>query len=539
MSGQSYIKRTLVGLTTLAFICALAGPSHAGDVPLKAELQGGLIDLDTGVTTNMGGVSAAYNSVDNEFRVFWFDSRISSQNDVYAQRVGTDGSLLGGNVTIKSDSNSKTDTACAHNTATNQYFVTWRYQGGGPGSPGFNHSYGGLVSASGGLLTGPIDVSNAGLEGTMVYNSVSNEYFLEARNFAGGGTAGIYGRRISSTGSPAGSQIYIATSGAPAPAGQVAFNPNANQYLATWRDQTNSNLKGRLVNADGTFGGSAFIISTMFPESGIAASVAYDPVNDQYLVVFSEFCCGGVFGQFVSGAGSLVGSNFTIIPSTGDRVNPFLAYDNVNEAYLVAWNNSTTGKIKIQLLYDDGSLAGNTISVPNPGSYATVPRIVPDSDGGGFLMAWADHTYSPTQEHDIYAQLVAVVPQYLSADTETISASTGGQANFSLEAGSINGGRDYLLLGSVSGTYPGIPLPGGAATLPLNWDVFLSLVISLVNTPVFSNFMGTLDNAGSAAATFDTLGPVSGATGLIMHYAYALNAPWNFASNPVAIEIVP
>ena len=54
-----------------------------------------------------------------------------------------------------------------------------------------------------------------------------------------------------------------------------------------------------------------------------------------------------------------------------------------------------------------------------------------------------------------------------------------------------------------------------------------------------SNFMGTLDGAGSSNATFDTLAPIPGAAGLTMHFAYALNNPWDFVSNPVGIEIVP
>ena len=43
---------------------------------------------------------------------------------------------------------------------------------------------------------------------------------------------------------------------------------------------------------------------------------------------------------------------------------------------------------------------------------------------------------------------------------------------------------------------------------------------------------------GLGTATFN-LPAGSGVTGLTMHYAYALNSPWDFVSNPVAIEVVP
>jgi hypothetical protein len=60
----------------------------------------------------------------------------------------------------------------------------------------------------------------------------------------------------------------------------------------------------------------------------------------------------------------------------------------------------------------------------------------------------------------------------------------------------------------------------------------------MINGPIFQNFMGSLDGTGSATATLN-LPPVPGAAGLTMHYAYALNNPWDFVSNPVAVEIVP
>ncbi len=392
-------------------VLIVSGAAYAGDRGLAPELVGGLVDLDTGNTSNLGGVSAAYNSTDDEYRVAWFDSRISGQNDVYAQRVDADGGLLGTNVTIISGSSSQTDTAIAHNPTTNEYLITWKNQSGGPGSPGFNHTYGGLASAAGGLLGGATDYSNAGLEPTLAYNSVDDEYLVEARNFAGGGSAGIYGKRVSAAGNPVGGNIVISTSGAPAPAGQVAYNGNWSQYLATWRDQSASNLKGRIINADGSFATTAFVISAMFPESGLAGSVACDPVNDRYLVVFSEFCASGVYGQFVSSAGTLDGPVFTIVEATAARLAPFVAYDGVNDVFLVAWVNNDSGALAVQLLYDDGDLAGDPLPVGNPGFATGPPRIATNSSAGGFIVAWADHIWESPGRHNILAQLIGVVSE--------------------------------------------------------------------------------------------------------------------------------
>ena len=131
-------------------------------------------------------------------------------------------------------------------------------------------------------------------------------------------------------------------------------------------------------------------------------------------------------------------------------------------------------------------------------------------------------------------------PNWLTASPNTIPESTGGTVDFLLDAGSENEGRGYLLLGSVSGTAPGTPLPGGAAVLPLNWDAFTDLTVALANNQVFQGFLGVLDGSGRASARLDTLAPLpSGTTGITLNFAYTLDAPWEFTSNPVEIYVTP
>jgi len=128
---------------------------------------------------------------------------------------------------------------------------------------------------------------------------------------------------------------------------------------------------------------------------------------------------------------------------------------------------------------------------------------------------------------------------YLNADQYYLQEAAGGLINLSLTAGQANANRQYIILGSVSGTAPGLKLPGGLAVLPLNWDNFTSAMIDHINTPYFVNFAGVLDSSGNDAAVFNTLGPMpSGLTGTYFSFAFALRQPWDFVSNPVSIEIV-
>ncbi|MFH2002883.1 MAG: PQQ-binding-like beta-propeller repeat protein [Planctomycetota bacterium] len=128
----------------------------------------------------------------------------------------------------------------------------------------------------------------------------------------------------------------------------------------------------------------------------------------------------------------------------------------------------------------------------------------------------------------------------LDADRGTLSAASGGDADFYLKAGFENAGRNYILLGSLSGTDPGTALPQGLAKLPLNWDLFTDLVFSYVNTAFFQDFLGQLDSMGKHYALFDTLGGLPPtAVGLEVQFAFALNNFFDFVSNPVRIEVVP
>ncbi len=128
-------------------------------------------------------------------------------------------------------------------------------------------------------------------------------------------------------------------------------------------------------------------------------------------------------------------------------------------------------------------------------------------------------------------------PATLWSDAEVIPE-TGGTVTMDLSADEDNGGRNYLLFGGVSGNVPGTPLPGGLVTLPVNWDFFTSLVISMANGPIFMDFMGQLDGDGKATATLN-LPAIPGSAGLAMTFAYALNDPWDFTSNPINVLITP
>ena len=152
-------------------------------------------------------------------------------------------------------------------------------------------------------------------------------------------------------------------------------------------------------------------------------------------------------------------------------------------------------------------------------------------------LTWDGQYFWVTEnDTDTIYQIDAGMIELLS-DVDQISEATGGTANFTLDAGGAKAGWNYVILGSVTGTAPGTMLPSGKV-LPLNWDVFTSLVINMLNTGTFQGFLGTLDGNGLATAAFN-MPSGTGVVGITFSFAYALLKPWDVASNPVDIKIVP
>lgn len=126
----------------------------------------------------------------------------------------------------------------------------------------------------------------------------------------------------------------------------------------------------------------------------------------------------------------------------------------------------------------------------------------------------------------------------LGVDRSALSTLEGGEVNLYLNAGASNANRNYFILGSLSGTQPGIGLPGGL-TLPLNWDPFTVLIFQMANTPFFADFQGALDASGAGAAQFNSYGPLPRELeGLTFYFAYTLYNPFDFVSNSVEINIL-
>ncbi|MFH1998293.1 MAG: sialidase family protein [Planctomycetota bacterium] len=202
-------------------------------------------------------------------------------------------------------------------------------------------------------------------------------------------------------------------------------------------------------------------------------------------------------------------------------------YQDFNNVVYTYANCSSPSSWAAGTVVNDTQSASNTYPWPS----VCVNPTLPLADEG--CIAWTDFR---GVNYGAYFDKAPIPP--LSTDSGEISASSGGMVNFFLNAGASNAGRHYLLLGSASGINPGTALPGGYATLPLNWDALTDLVLAYVNTPLFANFLGALSGSGQSQAQLNAppLDPIY--VGLLMNYAFCLNNYFDFVSNPVYVEIV-
>lgn len=119
----------------------------------------------------------------------------------------------------------------------------------------------------------------------------------------------------------------------------------------------------------------------------------------------------------------------------------------------------------------------------------------------------------------------------------SVSLALGGMVAFDLDAGHLHAGKLYVVLGSASGTVPGVPIAPGVL-LPLNPDAYLTYTLANPGAPPLVGGVGMLGAGGAAAATLVLPAGLPGTlAGLTLQHAFLvyhpLTASWKFASNAV------
>lgn len=126
-------------------------------------------------------------------------------------------------------------------------------------------------------------------------------------------------------------------------------------------------------------------------------------------------------------------------------------------------------------------------------------------------------------------------------DQANFCLSTGGRQNWSLHPGGFFQNSLYMIVGTFAGTSPGLSF--GPVTLPLNFDSYMYLMLTLPNQVPFSNSFGFLDGQGKASASF-VAGPglPTAVAGLTANHAFVVIDGFGsvtYASNYTGLTFEP
>jgi hypothetical protein len=382
--------------------------------------SGAFLGSEIPISTASGGQygpTVIYNSASNEYLVVWVDRRNGIENDnIYGQRVSDSGALLGSEIPISTASGGQYTATLAYDSASGEYLVVWT--DGRNGLENYD-IYGQRVSISGVLVGSEIPISTAPdnqQSPKVAYDSLDNTYLIVWDDRRTGQlNLEIYGQRVSISGVLVGSEIPISTRSESQTGPAVAYDSANNEYLVVWYDYRSGNeydIYGQRVSSGGVLAGSNFPIS-IASGSQFRPDVGYNSTNDEYLVIWGDGRNGGsedIYGQRVSSGGALVGSEIPISTAPNSQENPAVIYNSTNSEYLIAWEdgrNFTDWDIYGQRISGNGSLVGSDFLIagtplgatptPEPPTATPVPSTATPTPcvPGQFSDVPPDHTFYP------------------------------------------------------------------------------------------------------------------------------------------------
>lgn len=138
--------------------------------------------------------------------------------------------------------------------------------------------------------------------------------------------------------------------------------------------------------------------------------------------------------------------------------------------------------------------------------------------------------------HDAFFSRLAMDVGFY-ADRYAVPLQAGGTQALTVEMGLAHAGRPYLIVGSASGTTPGLQLGGVGITL--NPDAYTDFTLGFPNHSVFNGFRGTLDAQGRARAALQVPNSLGGLLPFSLHHVVLVldRSRLVHASNAVPVRI--
>jgi hypothetical protein len=386
---RSRVKASVLSVFTALVLLVSFAPGASAQFP---QFQVSHFGADDDPNTGALFAELAFNTRTNQYLVVYQagDTSGSEHNwNIYAQRVDANGTPVGSPTQVNQPTSNPPTTnelssfeppSVAYGRKANEWMVAWD-----EGTPTTNENaiYAQRVDANGNLVGANQQISDNGYDDIetdpIVYNSAADEFFVVwTADGPGDSFQNLFGQRLTSAGAQIGGDQnlthFTGTDSSADDAADVAYDSKNQRYLAVVRGidngligNTQDEVFGHLMSTDGTtIGPDRFRISHVTatnPTSGSAdsPSVAYDPINDRYIVGWTGNPAIGsmapaereVFAQLVSSGGAVGTDDIRIShvgPDGSTLFRPFrpsIVFNRFTGQYLFDWSgdNDTEGGI--------------------------------------------------------------------------------------------------------------------------------------------------------------------------------------------------
>lgn len=460
VGGLAPFDSSLTNANTTSFLDKLAAPGTSyyyavtpvyanGDENTNVDPAGpvayfttfGPLDLETDLAATAQSENRpaiAYNSDADEYLVVYERSASASNADIYAQRVSSDGSLIGGPIALANSARDERRPRLAYNDNSNNYLVIWEYDQTTNGS-NFDLQLR-TVSATGslGTLRTLGSSTSQDLAPEIAFGSTDREYLVAYETDGDGdGKIDLGMLRLNASGTLLGA-IYLQMPGIPgfvnATEPQLAFNSGANEFMVVFErdlngDGSNIELWETRFNPDLTLVVPQIFVLARNDIHDLNPFLAYDATHDEYLAVWERDATGtgtdlSVSSRKLTAAGGLGGIVFGL---ASDAANPRAVYNQNLDDFVIVWEEGgATPKIKARRVHFTITTLQTRASVDVTTGAASGyhrPDVGTSLVSNTFLTAWEEDAGSGN--FDVRSRLLGTFAPALQVSPTTLAFNGG------------------------------------------------------------------------------------------------------------------
>lgn len=366
----------------------------------------------------------AYNSVENNFFVFWAaapgDESQTADYFISGQKISSSGEVLGEPVEVLKTENIVLLPRVVYNPNKNQYLVIYCV------AESYFNIQGAILDADGkavGEHFKVTDVPSNQFHYTMAFNSKKNQFFI-TYNDSRNGASDAFGVILDDTGAVVKEEFPISNAVGHQVNPVVCYNPLDDTYLVNWEDfrahgdslteygtlDVMTDIYGALLAADGTI--LVNNITMCVDANGIDGDqrfndIAYNSKTNQFLVSWTDTRDSlqniGIVGRIVEADGTIPAEDFTLVDAPGAQMIGHTLYLPQDDKYFIAFERDLNDidefyfkditahlDIAVMWLDADGQPETDMIDIFNGDGNQRFVRFSHNTERNSFLMVWQD-----------------------------------------------------------------------------------------------------------------------------------------------------